>query len=179
MNYSLVAARYANALFKLSIEKGVLEEVYSDIRLLLSHCASETEFCEFVYSPIIKPKKKKDLFQSVYSENVNPITLGLFNLVVENNREVILRSIFRNFSSLYKQHKGIKSVTLYTAFNMDDSHLDSIKEFLAKELKATIELNMVLKEDLLGGFILKVDDKMVDASIAGKLKRVRNQLING
>jgi F-type H+-transporting ATPase subunit delta len=179
MNYSLVAARYANALYKLSIEKDVLEEVYNDIRLLLSHCASESEFCEFVYSPIIKPGKKKDLFRSVYSENVNPITTGLFNLVVENNREVILKSIFRNFSALYKQHKGIKTVTLYTAFKMDDNYLESIREFLAKELKTTIELNMILKEDLLGGFILKVDDRMVDASIAGKLKRVRNQLING
>lgn len=179
MNYSLVAVRYANALFKLSVEKDIMEDVYTDIQLLLSHCSSEDDFCEFVYSPVIKPQQKIKLFDSVYSGKINPVTLGLFKLVVENNREAVLQAIFRNFSTLYKKHKGIKAVTLYTALKLEESYIEYIKSFISKELDAPVELSVIIKEDLLGGFVLKVDDKMVDASITGKLKKVRNQLING
>ncbi len=179
MNLSLVSVRYAKALFKLSVEKGVLEDVYKDIQLLFGHCASEAGFCEFVYSPIVKPEKKKALFKMVYGDVLNPITFGILNLVVDNNREAILDSIFRSFISFYKKEKNIKSVTLYSAYEMDSAFKDEVKSVISKELNCNIELSVITKTELLGGFILKVDDKMVDASMLGKLKQVRNHLITG
>ncbi len=179
MNQSLVSVRYAKALFKLSEEKEVLEDVYKDIQLLSDHCANEADLCEIVHSPIIKPEKKKTFFKLVYGEAIKPLTLGLLNLIVENNREEILDYVFRNFISFYRERKNIKSVTLYTAIEIEGEFQQDIKEVIAKELNCIVELSVVIKPDLLGGFILKVDDKMVDASIIGKLKKVRNQLVKG
>ncbi len=179
MNQSLVSVRYAKALFKLSEEKGILEKVYRDIQLLSDNCASEADLCEIVHSPIIKPKKKKSFFKLVYGDTINPITLGTLNLIVENNREEILDYIFRNFMSFYKEKKNIKTVTFYTAIGVDSDFQNEIKGIIAKELNCVVELSVVIKPDLLGGFILKVDDKMVDASIMGKLRKVRNHLVKG
>lgn len=179
MNLSLVSVRYAKALFKLSVEKGVLEDVYKDLQLLSAHCTGGTDFCEFVHSPIVKAEKKKALFKEVYEDVINPITLGLLNLIVDNNREEILNSVFRSFSSFYKKEKNIKTVTVYSAVEMDSEFRNEMELVIAKELNCHIELSVVTKTDLLGGFILKVDDKMIDASIMGKLKRVRSHLVQG
>ena len=179
MNLSLVSVRYAKALFKLSVEKGVMEEVYKDIQLLSGHYKDNDSFRMFMQSPVVKAEKKKAFLKEVYENAVNPITLGAVNLIIDNNREGILDAVFRSFSSFYKKDKNIKTATLYSAFDMDKEFQNEIKMIVAKELNCEVELSVVVKTDLLGGFILKVDDKMVDASIIGKLQRVRKHLVKG
>jgi len=179
MNLSLVSVRYAKALFKLSVEKGVMEEVYRDIQLLSGHYEDNDDFRLFVLSPVVKAERKKALLKAVYEDAVNPITLGALNLIVDNNREGILDAVLRSFASFYKKEKNIKTATLYSAFDMDKEFQNEIKLITAKELNCEVELSVVVKTDLLGGFILKVDDKMIDASIIGKLNRVRKHLVKG
>ena len=179
MNLSLVSVRYAKALFKLSVEKGITEEVYENIQLLLSNCTENTSFCEFVRSPVVKPSKKKKLFDDVFGKILNPVTLNFLKVVIDNNRELILDLIFRGYISFYKKEKNIKTVTLYSAFEMEDAYVERVRRLLIKEIGEPLELKTIKKEDLLGGFILKVDDKMVDASITGKLKQVKEHLIKG
>ncbi len=178
MNLSLVSVRYAKALYKLSVEKGITEEVYENIKLLRTLCSENPDFYEFVHSPLVKPSMAKKLFRDVFGNVLNPVTLNFIYLVIDNNRESILSSIFLSYINYYKKEKNIKSVTLYSAFEMDKSYLESVEKILAKEIGEPLELTVITKEDLLGGFILKVDDKMVDASITGKLKQVREHLIN-
>ena len=179
MNLSLVSVRYAKALFKLSVEKGVVEEVYKDIQLLSEHYEDSDDFRLFVLSPVVKAEKKKALLKTVFEDAVNPIIMGILNLIIDNNREEILDAVFRSFSDFYKTEKNIKTATLYSAFEMDKEFQNEIKLLVAKELNCEVELSVIVKTELLGGFILKVDDKMVDASILGKLKRVRKHLVKG
>ena len=178
MNLSLVSVRYAKALFKVGVEKGILEKVYNDILLISSHCEELSGFCDFVQSPVVKPSKKKALFKDVYEETLNAATLSFLNIVIENRREKILKAIFLSFIDIYKKDKKVKTVTLYSAFEMDKPYINKVKELLIKELGEQLELKVLIKEDLLGGFILKVDDKMIDASITGKLQQIRTHLIN-
>jgi len=179
MNKSLVSVRYAKALFKLGIEKGTLDELYQDVNLLLMQCNEQPGFCDIVHSPVIKPSKKKILFKDAFGKVLQPSTLNFLNVIFDNNRAEILMPILRSFIDLYKKHKNIKTVTLYSAFEMDKPYIVKIKKLLTKELGNALELKVIVNEDLLGGFILKVDDKMVDASIYGKLQQVREHLING
>jgi len=179
MNLSLVSVRYAKALFKLSAEKGIMEKVYKDIILLSGHYKDNDDFRMFMQSPVVKKEKKKALLQDVYKDALNPITLGAMNLIIDNNREVIIDAVFRSFTSFYREEKNIKIATLYSAFEMDKQFQDEVKLIVAKELNCDVELSVVVKTELLGGFILKVDDKMVDASILGKLNRVRKHLVKG
>ncbi|NPA36687.1 MAG: ATP synthase F1 subunit delta [Chlorobi bacterium] len=177
MNLSLVSVRYAKALFKLGVEKGITDDVYNDIKLLGSQFSDVEGFYEFVLSPVIKPSKKKELFENVFGKTLNPITLKFISLVIDNNRENILKSVFRDYSAFYKDSKGIKTATVYSAFEPDDAIRNKFKELIEKELNVKVELNVVVDPGLLGGFILKVDDKMIDASILGKLKKVKEYLI--
>ncbi len=178
MNTSLISVRYAKALFLLSKDKGVVEQVYTDMAVLLDYCNNVDEFNELLNSPVIKPGKKKKALKSIFDNRVNPLTLNFLTIMVNNKRESLLASIARNVIDFYKEEKKIKSVALYTAVPLEDAHLLSIKDLLQKELDAKIDMTVRVRDNLIGGFILMVDGKMIDATIANKLKELKKKLLS-
>ena len=178
MNRSLIAVRYAKALFKLAIEQDNVEQIHTDIALLQQYCEEAEGFTEMLVSPVIKPDKKKQMFHEVLEGQIDISTLHLLDLLVDNNREALLTDINRHFISLFKANKGIKEVALYMAVAMDQAHIDQLESFLKEQFKAPIELSIKIKPELLGGFILTVDGKMVDASISSKLKQIKKELLS-
>jgi len=178
MNRSLIADRYAKALFKLAIEQDKLEQVHADVALLQQYCKEADGFMDILVSPVIKPSRKKQMFQDVLKGKIDKSTMRLLDLLVDNNREELLTDINRHFIHLFKENKGIKEVAFYTAVAMDVGHIDQLKVFLKEQFKAPIELSVKIKPELLGGFILTVDGKMVDASISSKLKQIKKELLS-
>jgi F-type H+-transporting ATPase subunit delta len=178
MNRSLIADRYAKALFKLAEEQKDLERIYEDINLLQSYCKDAEGFTDLLNSPVIKPAQKKQAFHSVLDKKVTKSTLNLLDLLIANNREVLLEDINRRFIWLYKNEKGIKEITVFTAIEFDNKQLEVLNQFLKEQFKSPIELTIKVKPELLGGFILKVDGKMADASMSSKLKKIKKQLLS-
>ncbi|MCT4589194.1 MAG: ATP synthase F1 subunit delta [Carboxylicivirga sp.] len=178
MNRSLIADRYAKALFKLAAEQQELERIYKDVNLLQSYCKEAEGFTELLTSPVLKPAQKKKAFHSVLEGKIAVNTLNLIDLLISNNREVLLEDINRRFIWLYKNEKGIKEVTVFTAVEFDQEQHKVLDQFLQEQFKAPIELIIKVKPDLLGGFILKVDGKMADASMSSKLKQIKKQLLS-
>ena len=178
MNTSLISVRYAKALFLLSKDKGVMEEVYTDMSVLLDYCNNVDEFNELLNSPVIKPSKKKKALKSIFDNRVNQLTLNFLTIMVNNKRVSLLASIARNVIGFYKDEIKIKSVALYTAVPLEEAHLLSIKDLLQSELDAKIDMTVRVRDNLIGGFILMVDGKMLDATIANKLKELKKKLLS-
>ncbi|WP_430812730.1 MULTISPECIES: ATP synthase F1 subunit delta [unclassified Carboxylicivirga] len=178
MNRSLIANRYAKALFMLAQEQQVLDDVYQDMKLLLNYCKEAEGFIELLYSPVIKPGQKRKAFHSVLDGAISINSRNLVDLLITNKREVLLEDISRQVVELYKSDKGIKTVTVFTAIALNDSQFQALKQFLHDHLRASIELTIKVKPELLGGFILMVDGKMADASMSSKLKKIKRQLLS-
>ena len=79
---------------------------------------------------------------------------------------------------LYNKHKNIQDVTLTSAIRLDESYLKKIKSKLSKLSTKSISINQKINSNIIGGFILKVDDKMYDASYRTKLKNIKKTLLN-
>lgn len=178
MNRSLIAIRYAKALFKLANEQDNLEVVNKDVVLLQNYCQEVKGFTDLLNSPVIKPGQKKEALHSVFEKKIEASTMSFLDLLIANNREVLLEDINRGFINLYKEQKGIKAVTLYTAVEMDKEQLDTLNAFLHKQFDAPIELKLKVNPELLGGFKLTIDGKMADASLSSKLKNMKKQLLS-
>lgn len=178
MNRSLIADRYAKALFKLAIEQDILEKVNADVKLLQQLCDEADEFNNLLKSPVIKPEQKKAALHAVLEQKISGSTLNLLDLLIANNREGYLEDINRGFTGMYKNEKGIKAVTLYTAIVMDKAQVQIVSDFLQKQFGAPVELTLKVNPELLGGFKITVDGKMADSSISSKLKNVKKQLLS-
>ncbi len=174
-----LAARYARSLVGLSIEKGQLEAVYADMQWLQAVCKQCPEFVNVLRSPVINSDKKEKIIEAVTAGKVNELTAAFNRLLIVKHRESNLPEITGAFISQYKEHKKIYTVKLTTATPVSDE----VKNEIVNQVKKTsdmqhIELETSVDEKLIGGFVLKTGDKLVDASIAYDLKQIARQFDN-
>lgn len=175
---SLIRVRYAKAFFQTAKEKNMLGKVKTDIETVFEVCNNSPEFVYLLNSPVIKSSKKADLMQSIFKTVVNELTLDFLKLIAHNKRETEIPGICRNFLELTRKEQNVKTATLTTAGEIDAAISQKIKAIIEKELDTTVELSTKVNPGIIGGMILRVEDKQYDASVATQLKKIKQQLLN-
>jgi F-type H+-transporting ATPase subunit delta len=175
MNDSKISVRYSRALFQSALEKNILDKVNEDM-IFISEVCKIPETKEFLHSPVIPPSKKEAVFHILLGDNVQNITLALIDLVVKNGRENYIPAIARVFIHETKKHKGITESFLTTAVKVDPKVRKQITELISGVFKTSVELEEIIDEEIIGGFILRVDDSYIDASIKNKLRKIKKEL---
>lgn len=175
MNDSKISVRYSKALFLSALENKNLDEVNKDM-ILISETCKMAETKEFLTSPIIVPSKKKEIFHKIFGGHVEDITLSLIDLVVSNGRESYLPAIARVFIHETLRHKGITKSVLTTAIAVDEKVKKEITAMISEVFNTKAELEEIIDPDIIGGFILRVDDNYIDASVRNKLNKIRKEL---
>lgn len=174
-----LATRYAKSLIDLANEKGELEKIFADMQWLQDVCKSNRDFVNLLRSPIIKPDTKKKIVDAVINGKISSITTAFITLLIKKSRESNLPEIACAFIEQYKRQKNIHVVRLTTATPASEAMK---KEITAQVKKSAgfenIELEEKVDENIIGGFVLQVGDKLIDASIAYDLKSIARQFEN-
>lgn len=174
-----LAHRYAKALLDLAVEKGQLSQVFADIQWLQAVCKSNSDFVSLLRSPIIKADKKQKIVEAVAKSSIGEMTLGFIRLLIIKARESFLPEILNEFVVLYKKYNNINTVKLTTAVPISDAIKTGIIEQVKKAAGVeNVELEETVNADIIGGFVLEMGDKMIDASIAYDLREVAKQFKN-
>ena len=176
---SRVASRYVKSLLGLAEEQGALELVNADMQLFASVCASNKDFTRMLKSPVIRHDKKLAILEAIFQGKVNKLTMAIISMLTRKNREPLLPAIAVEFHNAYNVNKGIQKASVSTTFALDAKMKAEI-EALVKKIsgKTDIELQEKINPDLIGGFVLQVGDKLVDASIAYDLRAIAKQFEN-
>ena len=177
MDHSAITVRYAKAFFSLAKEKKLLEKLNKDIELVYSVCTESVEFVLLLESPIAKTSKKIELISSIFKGNIDDLTIKFLNLITKNKREVHIPGICRNFLELTRKDQNIRSAVLTTAADISSESINKIEKLLSEELEATVELSTNVNPEILGGLVLRIDDKQFDASVATQLKNIKQKLL--
>lgn len=174
-----LANRYAKSLIDLAIEKGQLEDIFDDMQWLQAVCKSSREFVTVLKSPVIKADKKEKIVEAVTKSTVGEITTAFIRLMIRKSRESYLPEVATAFITQYKAHKNIYTIKLTTAVPVSDSLKNEIIEHIRQnsEMK-TIELETMVNEKLIGGFVLQAGDKLVDGSVLYDLQTIARQFEN-
>lgn len=169
-----VSTRYAKSLLELANEKGILEEVLADMKQLASVAAANRDFALSLKSPIINFDKKLKVLTALFEQSANAMTMAFYGIVAKKNRADLLVDIAREFQVQYNVFKGIQVADLTTTFPITDE-LRSRFVGLVKEISGLDKIELVEKIDseLIGGFVLKVNDRQLDESLSSKLKALR------
>lgn len=176
MNESQISVRYAKALFLSASEQQILDRVNMDMEMLSSTCKQE-EFQYMLVLPTLQPSQKIKLLRSIFEKHFTKISLSLMDLVVKNKRETYLPGIARNFMDLYRKEKGIRAATLVTAQAVDEAAMEGIRNLIRKTYDSEVELSTSVDEDVIGGFVLTIEDMQYDASVASNLRKIKKQLL--
>jgi len=176
MNESQISVRYAKALFQSASEQGILDEIYKDMEVLTSTCKLE-DFQYMLAVPTLQPSQKVKLLRAIFGKHLSKISLSMIDLVVKNKREAYLPGIARFFRELYRKETGIRSATLVTAQTVDESEMNGIRKLIKKTYDSDVEMTTVVDKDVIGGFVLTIEDMRYDASVASNLKKLKKQLL--
>lgn len=168
------ASRYVRSLLSLAQEQGVLDEVHRDMQLIDKTCDDNFELVVMLRSPIIKHDKKKAILTKIFGGKVHDLTMAIIDIVTRKNREALLPAIANEFHNAYNDFKGIQKASITTTIPLDKDLRHEIEAIVMKlSSKKTIELNEKVDKDIVGGFVLNVGDKRIDASISSKLKALK------
>ncbi|WP_114748000.1 ATP synthase F1 subunit delta [Pleomorphovibrio marinus] len=169
-----VASRYAKSILELSIEKGVLENVHADMERLLEICKVSTEFSAVLKSPIVSSDKKLNVLNGVMGAGASEVTHTFIQLLSKKGREDVFPSIAREFLTQYNKHLGIQRAEIVTTFTIDDPLRKRFREIVTEiSGKEKVDLEEKVNESLIGGFVLKIDDRQLDESLSSKLRILR------
>jgi len=177
MSLSTIRVRYAKAFYALAKEQNLLDVLKTDIQRVAEVCSQSIEFIELLESPVVKTSKKIFLITKIFSTEVNQLTINFLTLITRNKREAEIPGICRNFIDLVRKDQNIKTASVITATEIGNELTSKIKLMIEKELQVTIELSSKINPNIIGGLILRVDDKQYDSSIATQLKKVKEKLL--
>lgn len=172
MKGTRVATRYAKSLLRLALERGELEKAYADMQLIASTCKQSKDLSIFLKSPIIKTDKKLAVLNEIFSNRVSKLTQEFIDVITRKRREIYLEGIANDFVAQYREHKKILTAVITTAVGLDDTLKKKVLEIVKGTAKSEVELVEKVDKDLIGGFVLTIGDKQVDASVARKLKQL-------
>lgn len=175
MKNSRINNRYAKALFDLAVEQQFLEKAYHDMLLVKSVCLSNKDFENLLNSPVIKIDKKQAIMKEVFGNQIHQVSLSFLLLIMKKRREANLKSIAISFIGDYKEFMGIKVAHLKTASEIDLQTREQFKNILTKQTNKKIELIEDINPDLLGGYVITIDDKQSDSSVYTKIQRLRKE----
>tara|TARA_B100000508_G_scaffold141097_1_gene147042 strand:+ start:144033 stop:144566 length:534 start_codon:yes stop_codon:yes gene_type:complete len=170
-----VAGRYAQSLLELSEEKKAIDAVLADMNALIDVANENRDFTAFLNNPIIKSDKKSAVLDKVFP-SFQELTKKFVHLLTKNRREMLLPLIAEEYIAKVKAVRGIVPVTLTSAHKLDDKVKQSILDKLNKAVKGEIELNEKIDEDLIGGFVVRMGDTRIDASVAHQLNELKQRL---
>jgi F-type H+-transporting ATPase subunit delta len=173
MQGTRVAARYAKSFIDLTMEQGVFEAAYSDMKYVSEVCESNHDFITFLKSPIIKTDKKQAVLKELFSGKLNKLTDAYIQLITAKKREIYLAEIANEFINQYKEKKKILTAVVTTANGIDDVIRKKVMEIVKGVSTSEVVLQEKIDKNIIGGFIIRVGDKQVDASIARKINQLK------
>lgn len=179
MSTTAIASRYAKSLMDLATSGGKLEKVKEDMNLF-SSVLDNRDFLLMIRSRIIKADKKSNVFSSIFNGKVDELTTSFLDVVLKKGREEYLPEIVQSFKDQYNVMHNITTAHVTTAQTLSDELLSSIKTNLpAMGVEgATVNWVKTVDPSLLGGFILQVGDKLIDASVKTKLANIKKQIVD-
>jgi F-type H+-transporting ATPase subunit delta len=180
MSVNQVATRYAKALLEEAQRQNVLEETFQDIKTLETTIAGSRDLYLMLKSPIVKEGAKRASLDAIFKGNVGQLTYNFLGLLTKKKREGYLVNIIRAFFMAYNELKNIKEVVLISATPLSDEMEKGIVKMIQSQLDASsLDIKKSVDPALLGGFVIKIDDKVFDTSLHHKLNALKRELLAG
>ena len=166
---------YANALFESALEKGELDEIQQQLGAWTDALGENKNLQTFFFSPRFSPAEKKEAIRRVI-EGGSERFLNFLELLSERHRLPATFRIRRAFDQLWREEHKMLPVEVTSAVELDQALVRSIGDRIEERTGRRVELTSRVDPDIIGGLVLRVGNKVLDASVHGRLERLRRQI---
>lgn len=171
----LLAKRYAQALFGLALDNKSVEQVASDMSLVQSVLTQNRDLRKVLHNPVLDASVKLRLVRAIFGQKklISELSLRFIQLIVRKKRESNLLGICQAFEDLYFEFKNLVRAEVITATLLDEANKKELTDKINSITHKEVRLKETVDENLVGGFVLRVDDYQLDASISRKLRNLK------
>ena len=174
----LSARRYAQALFLIAEEKGDQDQWLADLEVLASS-SRNPDFIAFIDSPKIENVKKIEVLKEAFSKSISDLALNLVSLLATRNYVASLSSIADAFQELVDSEKGVERAEIVSAVKLTDGQEKDVVDKLTQMVRKELSVTTYVDESILGGYLARVGDRLLDGSVKTQLEDMRRELIRG
>ena len=167
--------RYSDAIFEIASQDDNLSE-WGDFLNELSEIFKDRKIQKFFLDPKINNNNKVALI-SESNIQTDQKKINFLKLMIEKNRLFLIDSIYSRYKKLIDLNNGVKRAEIITAFELTETQLNQINDKLSNMTKTKVIGNNVIDKTILGGFIAKFDDQMLDMSTKGKLSELKDKIL--
>ncbi len=168
------AIRYAKAVLSLALSQNKAEAVNEDMKGIANTIAQSEDLASVLSNSVVKAEAKKAALLAIFPK-LDTISTGVFDVLIANKRIDLLNAVALKYTELFDAHNGKEAAQVITAVPLTK---DLEAKVLAKVKALTnkaVDLESIVDETILGGFILRVGDKQFDASISNKLNKLKRE----
>ena len=167
---------YGTALVEAARETGKEKEILEDGFGLLEVLKAEPDFEAFINFPGISADDKKNVITEVLEGRVCRELLNFLYILIDKRRTNCFAGIMKVYKETLEKEEGVSYGTVYTVIKLDDSRLAQIEEQTARLLQTKVKLENEIDENLIAGFKILVDGKIIDASYRKKFDELASQM---
>ncbi len=169
-----VAGRYAVALFELASESGKTDAVSADLQRFAALIEESDDLKRLVRSPVFTPEQQQAAVGAILDRvGISGIAGNFIRLVARKRRLFAFPAMTRAFEALLAERKGIVPAEVTVAEPMPDQMLAELKSALRKTAGSEVSLGVKVNPDIIGGMVVKLGHRMIDASLKTKLNALR------
>ena len=167
--------RYAQAAFELALEGNELESWQESLKKIADSTASE-ELMALLESPRVPFDAKKELLQKQL-DKISPFAFNLALLLVQKGSLSLSRDILRQFTALLDAHRGVERANVIAAVPLSDEDRKTISSRLGKMVERKVVVEDKVDSSIIGGFIARIGDMLVDGSVRQRLESLKKSLV--
>jgi F-type H+-transporting ATPase subunit delta len=170
-----IAQVYARSLFQVAREHDELDEVHEQLGEFTDALNENRELQVFFFSPYFSSQEKKDGVDKVV-DGGNERFVNFLKLIAERHRMPALFRMRREFDDLWREENKLLEVRITSAVELDEELVESIGQRIQDQTGRHIDLDANVDPDVIGGLVLRVGNMVMDASVRGRLERLRKEV---
>jgi F-type H+-transporting ATPase subunit delta len=177
---NIVARRYAKALFSLGVKEKAADTFGKDLEGLAGAMKASPELLKLFSSPSFNVQEKKSVLKEVVAKmDMAPLSVNFLSVLADKGRLDCIPDIQKTFAELLDETSGVVRGKLTTAMELQAKRQQDIKSKLEKKSGKKLVLDFAVDTAILGGIVLQVGDKVLDASLRAQLQLLKEQIKRG
>ena len=177
MNSGIISNRYAKAIFQYALECKEENRLREELKILTEQFFAVPMLSNILNDPTVLPATKIEVLTTAAGEKVSDTYRQVIRVIVKNGRAYYMQSIALMFDKVYRKAKNRVILNLITTEPASNEMKHKLVELVEQNSKQ-VDFAAKTDEDIIGGFILEIEDRRLDASIRNQLNQLRLELIH-
>jgi len=173
MNLLKLNRNYANSFLDVCIQEGNISAISEEVNLFIQMLEENPQLSRVLENPVIKPSQKLIILKEIFGTSVTKRFWDFIDLIVLNHRSDILKEVLKLFLKLRDERDGIAKVELTVQYIPDADQTERIRKSIEKLLSKKVVLDIKVDDTILGGFVARFEDKIIDGSLRHQLDKIK------